>query len=152
MPLGQVVEILRGGEPHWAITVSDTEPDATQRVMVANPFNDPPRPGNQFFMVYVEAKYLGPGSASFSSSFEHKTVGQSAVAFTSYEDSCGRVAVITDELPTYSELFTGGAIKGWTCWQIPSADADTLVLLLDDSWGLGGMWGSGDTRVWFDLR
>lgn len=143
VPLGQVVEVLKGGEPHWAIIVSDTEPNANQQVMAANQFNDPPEPGNQFFMAYIEAKYLGPDSTSFSSSFQPKTVGQSAVVFTTYENSCG---VITDELPGFSELFTGGAIKGWECWQIPSADADTLALLLDDAFGRGG------TRVWFDLK
>ncbi len=143
VPLGQVVEILRGEEPHWAITVSDTEPNATQRVLATNQFNDPPEPGNQFFMAYVEAKYLGPESADFLFSFELKAVGQSAVVFTTYLNSCG---AIDDGLPILTELFTGGAVKGWTCWQIPSADADTLLLLLDDWLGLGG------TRVWFDLR
>ena len=141
VPLGVVVEILEADVPYWGFVVSDTKPNANEAVRAANQFNDPPEPGNQFYMVYLEAKYLGPESASFFSDFSLKTVGQSAVVFTPFGNSCG---VIDDELPVFTELFTGGAIKGWECWQIPTSDADSLQLLLDEDFG--------DTRVWFALR
>ena len=141
VPLGVVVEILEAEAPYWAFVISDTKPNANEAVRATNPFNDPPEPGNQFYMVYLEAKYLGPESTSFFNNFSLKTVGQSAVVFTPFENSCG---VIDDELPGYTELFTGGSIKGWECWQIPTADADSLQLLLDEHFG--------DTRVWFALR
>ena len=141
MPLGVVVELLEADVAYWAVVVSDTKPNANEAVRAANQFNDPPEPGNQFYMVYMEAKYLGPESASFFSDFSLKTVGQSAVVFTTFGNSCG---VIDDELPVFTELFTGGAIKGWECWQIPTSDADSLQLLLDENFG--------DTRVWFALR
>ena len=64
----------------------------------ANQFNDPPEPGNQFYMVNLEAKYLGLDSTSFFGKFSLKTVGQSAVVFTSFENSCG---VIDDELSVF---------------------------------------------------
>ena len=141
VPLGVVVEILEAEAPYWAFVVSDTKPNANETVRASNQFNDPPEPGNQFYMVYLEAKYLGPESTSFSNNFSLKTVGQSAVVFTPSGNSCG---VIDDDLPGYTELFTGGSIKGWECWQIPTADADSLQLLLDEHFG--------DTRVWFALR
>ena len=141
VPLGVVVEILEADVPYWGFVVSDTKPNANEAVRAANQFNDQPEPGNQFYMAYLEAKYLGPESTRFSRNFSLKTVGQSAVVFTPFGNSCG---VIDDELPGSTELFTGGAIKGWECWQIPTADADSLQLLLDE--------GFGDTRVWFALR
>ena len=141
VPMGQVVEILEGDIPYWAFVVSDTKPNANDAIQAANQFNAPPEPGKQFFMVEMETKYLGPDSTSFGSNFELKTVGQSGVVFTPFADYCG---VIDDELPVYTELFTGGAIKGWECWQVPTADADSLQLLVDRHFG--------DVRVWFDLK
>ncbi len=145
VPFGQVVEILEGDRPYWAIVVSRTDVDATGRVLATNPFNAPPKPGNQFFMAEIEAKYLGPDSAMFFTNFSLKTVGQSAVVYTTYENNCG---VIPDQFPSFTELFTGGAVRGWECWQIPSTDADSLLLLLDETFGFG----FGDTKVWFNLK
>ncbi len=135
------MEILKGDIPHWAIVVSATKPDATAEVLETNPFNDPPAPGNQFYMVNMEARYLGPDSTTFLANYSLKAVGQSGVVYTTYEHPCG---VISDEFPTFTELFAGGAISGWECWQISSADADSLQLLVDEDFG--------DTRVWFDLK
>ena len=84
-------------------------------------------------MARIEAEYLGPDSAEFFGSFTLKTVGQSGVVYTTFGNSCG---VTPDEVPVLTELFTGGAVKGWECWEVSSADADSLHLLLDDFyWG-----------------
>ena len=141
VPFGQVVEILEGGAPHWALVVSDADSNATERVLSSNRFNDPPQPGNQFYMVKIEAQYLGPDSSYFLSSFGVKVVGQSAVVYTSYDNRCGK---IPDELPASTELFTGGSIKGWECWEVPSADEGSLMLFIDEIFG--------DNRVWFSLK
>ena len=141
VPMGQVVEILEGDVPYWAVVVSNTNPDATEKVLAENMFNEPPSPGNQFYMVELEAKYLGPDSTNFFASYSLKAVGQSGVVYTPYEHSCG---VTPDEFPAFNELFTGGAIKGWECWHISSADVDSLQLLVDEDFG--------NTRVWFNLR
>ena len=141
MPFGQVVEILEADVPNWAIAVTDTEPNANEIVLAENPFNEAPAPGNQFYMVLLEAKYLGSDSTTFTNSFTVKTLGQSGIAYTTFEHSCG---VIPDEFPTYTEMFTGGAIKGWLCWQVSSADVDSLQIFIDEWFG--------DNRVWFDIR
>ena len=141
MPLGQVVEILEGDVPYWAIVVSSVKPDAAEEVLGANMFNDPPSPGRKFFMVELEARYLGPDSTNFFMSYNLKTVGQSGVVFTPFENSCG---VILDEFPAFTELFTGGAIKGWQCWHVPSADVESLQLLVDEFFG--------GKRIWFSLE
>ena len=141
VPLGQVVKILKGDVPYWAIVVSSTNPDATEEILAENMFNEPPSPGNQFYMVQLEAKYLGPDSATFTSNYTLKTLGQSGIVYETYEHSCG---VTPDEFPVYTELFSGGAIKGWECWQVPSADVESLQLLVDEF--------LGDTRLWFNLK
>ena len=141
VPIGQVVELLKADSPYWAFVVSDVRPNADKEVLATNQFNDPPEPGNQFYMVELEAKYLGPDSTHFGWNFSLKTVGQSGVVYTTHSNSCG---VTPDELPVFTELFTGGAIRGWECWQISSADVDSLQLLVDEDFG--------DTRVWFDLK
>ena len=119
------------------ITIIDTFPDATALVMAENRFNDPPASGHQFYMVKVRVKYLGSGSLKFEVP-DFKVVGQSAVVRTTYGDSCG---VIPDELPE-PELFTGGQIEGWLCWQILEADQDSLELF----------WDFPKVRFWFSLE
>ena len=141
VPLGQVVEIIKGDAPHWAIVVSSTNPDATEEILAENMFNEPPSPGHQFYMVEMEARYIGPDSTTFTSNYTLKTLGQSGIVYTTHEHSCG---VIPDEFPVYTELFSGGAIRGWECWQVPFADVESLQLLVDEFFG--------DTRVWFNLK
>ena len=139
VPLGQVVELLEGDVPHWAIVVSAANPDAYEELLPIHYDNDPPEPGNQFFMVRIELKYLGPDSAKFSDGYHLQAVGQSAVVLR-----LGCNSSHPDWFKPGTELFTGGAIEGWLCWTIPTTDAASLQLLVD-------RWFS-DERVWFDLR
>ena len=77
VPLGVTIE-TKGeeiAEDHFEITVIDVVPDATSMVLAENQFNDPPESGNQFFMVTLRAKYLGPGSTTFDGSFRLRAVG-----------------------------------------------------------------------------
>ena len=155
VPLGTVVEILEGGASYWAFVVSDTQPNANEAVRaihrsMGTSISYPPEPGNQYYMVFLEAKYLGPESTTFGGNYTLSVVGQSAVVFTESRNGCGRITYYSSTtsdlllLPVPVELFTGGAIKGWYCWEIPTADADSLQLLLNER--------SGDTRIWFALR
>ena len=140
IPLGQVVDTLRWQMPYWAIVVSATNPNANQEVLAAEGWKESPQPGNQFFMVELEATYLGPESTFFYRDFTLKTVGQSAVVYD-YGLHCG---LIPDLFPISTELFTGGVIRGRVCWEVPSADVDSLQLIVDQDFG--------HTRLWFNLR
>lgn len=139
VPFGQVVEILEGDIPSWAIVVSDANPDATEQLFEAYQSNDPPEPGNQFYMLKIEIKYLGSDSAKFSDRYFLQAVGQSGVVYRPYCDSS-----YPDWIELNTELFTGGAIEGWQCWAIPIADVDSLQLLVDRYFS--------DTRIWMDLK
>jgi len=99
-------------------------PDATNVVLKKNQFNDPPKPGNQFFLARIQAKYTGSGSNTFGGGYRLRAVGPSSVGYTTYGNSAG---VIPDPLPG-SEVFSGGVIEGNIGWEIKSSDASTLVM------------------------
>ena len=142
VPLGSTVQV-KNEDPtdHWEVTVVSTMPDATESVLKENSFNDPPEPGNQFYIVTVRAKYLGPDSTHFSGSLRLRAVGNGGVVYTTFSDRCG---VIPNELPN-PELFADGQIEGSECWQIASGDADSLMMLLEPASV------SDSPRVWFSL-
>ena len=143
VPFGTTVEV-KGEETtdHWEITVLGTTPDATAIVLSKNPYNDPPEEGNQFYIVRVQAKYLGPDSTEFWGSYRLRALGAGGVVYTTFEHSCG---VIPDELPD-PELFAGGTVEGNVCWQISSGDADSLMVFLEPE-------GYSDrNRTWFSLH
>src|SRR3712207_7673073 len=50
VPLGEEAEVGGG----WTLRVVDVVPDATDQVLAANPFNEPPAEGRQFFLVRSE--------------------------------------------------------------------------------------------------
>ena len=148
IPFGTAIEFVNDTDDHWGFVVLSVTPDATDAVLRENQFNYSPEQGNQFYIVRVRAKYLGPGSSHFDASGRLKALGNRSVVYQTFGDgqSCG---VIPDEIGSYRELFTGGEVEGNECWQIASDDADSLVMLLDaDHY-------SGEpriSRIWFSLK
>ena len=142
VPLGVAAEVKFDELDHWEITVLDVQPNATEAVLAENPYNDPPGDGNQFYMVTLRAKYLGPDSTHFQGSFRLRTVGVGGVVYTTFENSCG---VIPNWIPD-PELFTNGEIEGTECWNIASSDADSLVLIVEPDFF------SDRDRAWFALK
>lgn len=134
IPIGQTVAI---GDD-WELTVLSVTPDATDLVMAENSFNDPPAPGHQYLLVTVRLTYTGDDSDEFYG-WGLRAVGQSAVSYSQFEDSCG---VTPDELSS-RELFTGGTIEGNLCWSVATEDADSLVLYDGDL--------DSDERVYLSL-
>jgi hypothetical protein len=111
----------------WRIRVLGTIRDATALVLAENQFNEPPPADRQFYIAKVRVTYTGAGSESFDGSYRLRAVGNEAVEYTTFYDSCG---VIPDEI-TDAEVFTGGTIEGHLCWSIRSADAASLVMYDD---------------------
>jgi hypothetical protein len=114
----------------WEVAVLSATPDATDMVLAENEFNEPPGDGRQFYIVEISATYQGAESDFILSGLTITTVGDSAVAYKDFEDTCG---VIPDELDTFSEVFPGGTQTGNLCWQIRSEDANSLVLIVDNA-------------------
>ena len=129
--------------PEWSITVTDTKPNATDELLRTGGGYESPKPGNQFFLAYIEATYLGPDSSMFRRAYRTKTVGQLGVV---YEQDIGCYLNVSDGLQDRTELFTGGTVKGWDCWEIAADDAGSLQLMLDPGY-------DGEReRVWFRLK
>lgn len=136
-PVGTEVQLGDG----WKMKVLSSTPDATAAVLAENQFNDPPKTGEQFYMTRVTATYVGSGSDSFDGSYRLRSVGASAVSYSTFENSCG---VIPDDISN-AEVFTGGTITGNVCWAVRSSDAPSLVLYDDPITTV-------PTRLFFALR
>ena len=112
--------------------------------------NDPPEEGNQFYIVSVRAKYLGPDSTSFYGRSRLRGLGVGGIVYTTFESSCG---VIPNNLPS-PELFANGTIEGNVCWEIASTDSDSLLMLLETKGGeifLDPPDRDKNKRTWFSL-
>lgn len=108
----------------WTIVVNSVTPDATDEVLAANSFNDPPEPGTQFFIANISATYTGRTSDEFGGSFRLRVGGPTSVAYSTFENSCGS---IPDKLPD-AEVFEGGTIEGNVCWAVKEEDTAALVM------------------------
>jgi len=137
VPLGKEVALGDG----WKLKVESATPDATALVLAANDFNEPPKPGWQFFMARVTATYTGQGADQFEGAFRLRAVGAAALSYSGFENSCGE---IPDEL-SEAEVFTGGTISGNACWEIRSSDSASLVLYAAPTENVA-------SRMFFSLR
>jgi hypothetical protein len=134
IPMGQTVAI----SDDWELTILSVTPDATDQILAESSYNDPPPPGQQFFVATVRITYTGDDSDTFYG-WGLRTVGKSAVSYSQSVDDCG---MVPDELES-RELFTGGTIEGNLCWSIDSSDADSMVLYDGDQ--------DSDERIFFSL-
>ena len=125
VPLGQAAQIGDG----WTVTVTQVVPDATQQVLAANQFNDPPPAGYQDFMMAVTATYNGTGSSNLDSGFTFRSVGASKVAYTTFDQpTCGVLPEPDIDLND-PQVFSGGTISGnAACWVVKNSDASSLVM------------------------
>ena len=115
-------------------------PNGNAQVAAQNQFNDPPPPGHQFFLVGVELTYNGASAKSNAFEVRMQAVGAKSVSYDSH--GCG---VLPDELDGDKDVFPGGVIAGNVCFDIDSADADSLVM-----YATGGF--SSSTDVFFAVH
>src|SRR6266536_5860382 len=123
VPLGAPVdETFSFSNEHWRFRIVSTQPNATAAVMAENQFNDPPAPGNQFFLATLEVTYVSGAAARSPGSVadDLRTVGPSNVVYSTFGNSCG---VIPDGFLFKGDLLPGGTMTGNICWQVPSAEA-----------------------------
>lgn len=125
IPINTPVQLVDG----WQVRVLSVTPDATQAVLDENQFNDPPADGHQFFIATIEMTYQGPGSSHPDATFRFRAVGEEAVTYSTFGNSCG---VYPDRIMD-TEVFTSGTVTGNLCWEIRSADSDSLVMFDDEA-------------------
>ena len=115
-------EVLQGSDG-TEIVVTGILEDAADLVMDANQFNDPPGPGNRFYMVTVAVSYVSGADSLNVGESDYSLIGNKRVVYTPFDHSCG---VIPDELGT--ELFPGGQAEGNVCFQIESSDSNFVLI------------------------
>jgi hypothetical protein len=127
---------LPGGEfgdvGDWRIRVVEVIPDAYGAIIEVDESADSPEPGNQFFMITLEAQYVGADSGNFWSDMGWKAVGPSAIAYEEGDSLCG---FIPDPISDTNEVFPGGVVTGNLCWSVAEQDATGLILLLEQFFG-----------------
>lgn len=127
----------------YEVMVLSVTPNADDIVAAENQFNEPPAPGNQFFLVQVAVTYLGTETGTPWVDLDFQAVGDSNASYTTYNDTCG---VIPSPGYEVAELFEGGSAEFNVCWQIDSEDADSLVMYVEPSLALD------EEPVWFSLE
>jgi hypothetical protein len=127
----------------YLITVTGTNPDATDQILEMDSFNEGPADGYRFVLINVSVTYIGDGVGDPGVELSYDGVGQSGTEYSTAADSCG--IVTNDEFST-GDLFTGAVVTYNVCWQVAADDADSLLLQVA-SYGDG----SGET-VWFSLQ
>ena len=129
LPAGQSLDnpVAAGGVLHGSdgteIVVTGVLDDATDLVMETNQFNDPPEPGNRFYMAAVTVSYVSGTDSLDVAESDYSLIGDNRIVYTPFEDSCG---VIPDELD--AELFPGGQTEGNICFQIESGDSNFVLI------------------------
>lgn len=103
-------------------------------VIEGQDFGEPPRPGNRYVLIRVRARHAGSGDETVSiSTTEFKLTGSRNILYEAYgdESSCG---FVEDEID--GEMFAGGSVEGFVCFQVPEDERD-LILVLDTFFSFG---------------
>jgi len=108
----------------WALRVISVTPNANEAVKKENSYNDPPKPGHQFFIARVSLTYVAEGSGKYGGDYSLRGVGPAAVEYTVIDNDCG---VVPDEMND-REVFKGGSLEGNVCWEIQAGDASGMAL------------------------
>lgn len=102
-------------------------------MLAENQFNDPPTPGNQFFIATLGVDYLS-GTQAWNPGIrvadDLMAVGPSNVVYSTF-GSTSRCGVIPDGFLFKSDLLPGGSMTGNVCWQVPSSEAGSLIAFVE---------------------
>lgn len=127
----------------YEVSVISVTPNATDLVMAENQFNEPPASGNQFFMARVATTYVGTATGTPWIDLSFQAVGNKSASYTTFNNTCG---VYPEDGFTIAELFEGGSAEFNVCWEIDSADQDSLVMYVEPSFSFDS------DPVWFSLQ
>lgn len=97
----------------WDVTLGAPH-EAWAEVSNENQFNDPPKPGMEYWIVPVNVTYKGDRTGSTAFDISVKFVGSDN---RTYDDYCG---VIPNPLTDVGELYRGGQAEGNVCVAVPA--------------------------------
>ncbi|MDH3498935.1 MAG: hypothetical protein OEM97_02330 [Acidimicrobiia bacterium] len=126
----------------WLVAVTGVVPDGSAIVAAGSEFNDPAPSGQQYVVIDIVASYVGGTSGSFWIDATWSAVGESAVAYDTFDASCGSI----EGDPSYfGEVWPGGTVEGRLCFAVVTTDVEDLQLILDEGFG-------GEGRRFFALQ
>ena len=105
------------------MVVTGINGDAWLVVQRENQFNDPPGPGNRFYMVTVEVSNVSAPGGLNVSQFDFELIGDNRVVYKSYQHYCG---VIPEELQ--AEIYPGGKGRGNACFEVGANEGGFLLI------------------------
>jgi hypothetical protein len=127
----------------YEVSVVSVTPNAKD-IVTADGISEPPTPGNQYFMARVAVTYVGATAGNPAYELNPQAVGASSVSYTTFNNMCG-FNNFEDAFFLATELFPEGSAEYSICWQITSADADSLVMYVESNTVLNA------DPVWFSL-
>ena len=127
----------------YMITVTGVNADATDYLVEADSFNQPPADGNRFVLVSVSLTFLGDGIANSGVELSYDAIGQSGTEYSTAADSCG---IVPNNEHSNGNLFTGAVANYNVCWEVSADDADSLMLQVSSYGDFSG------EPVWFSLQ
>ena len=108
----QVLEVVRGE-------------DASDMLLEANPFNEPPPDGYEYVLVNMFARYTGDSNeVQEIDSFWLRSTGEARIKYPN-------IYPVTPEPVFDASLFNGGEVTGWTAL-LAQEDEDNLLLVFQD--------------------
>ncbi len=128
------------------VTLMSADVDAADQLETLSDFPSTPEPGKRIVLVRVKVEHIGtePDETIQVYESDYKITGSKNVLYSSYDEgvSCG---FIDDTLQ--GEMFPGGVIEGYVCFQVPSEETG-LLLMGEPSYGFG----SSNSRRFFALE
>lgn len=121
-PIGSTIE-----SDDWRVIVNSVTLAATDDVVAANEFNEPPADGSQYMLIGYSASYIGDdpeGQLPAFVSIEYVTASGNTV--NGLENS----VVAPDPIDTMSTLYTDATATGNMAIEVPSDKADQGVLVI----------------------
>jgi hypothetical protein len=112
---------------NWEITVLSVVPNATEEDVCGSSgcFVLQRNHEEELFIARISAKYIGPGSDYFHSSYL-SAVGSASIGYNAISNE--DIYVNEPYYIPHQEVFTGGVITGIVVWMIPPAHANKPVM------------------------
>lgn len=121
VPLGQPASL-----DSWEVTLESFELDATDTLLAADEFNDPPPDDMQYSLLRVSATYVGDGDGSPAIDLTFEVVGDDQRRYD--ESDCAvELSVLPEALYSEPDVFTGGVVEGNVCVVTPVALGEPIV-------------------------
>ena len=123
LPLGDSIEV-----ESLRYTVIEADLDAAEQLETLSDFPSTPEPGRRVVLARVQVEHVGESQDDSIEVYESdfSITGSNNVLYDSFDDgvSCG---FLDDSLS--GEMFPGGELEGYVCFQVPEDETDLLLVV-----------------------